>query len=147
VDFGDILKKWERQNEKKGEHPSAENDAVFLQKKNECDALLGNTFRGERRYRLLHKKPDALIDLHGLTRDEAWTALENFFENSRRQGLEKLLVVHGKGSHGGGNLRSGEAALRDLSRQFIETCSFAGESGYSSAREGGTGATWVILKE
>ncbi|MCL2319916.1 MAG: Smr/MutS family protein [Treponema sp.] len=129
MDFGDILNKWEKQNANRNE--VYDKDSTDPPEKNNA---------GERRSRLLRKKPDAIIDLHGLTRDEAWTALETFFENSRRDECEKVLIIHGKGNHGN------EGVLKDLSRQFIESCSFAGESGHNSAREGGTGATWVILK-
>ncbi|AEF83698.1 Smr domain protein [Treponema primitia ZAS-2] len=97
---------------------------------------------GERRRRLLAKKPDATIDLHGLTRDEAWLALESFFRVSQQQGFEKLLIIHGKGNH-----TDGEAVLKRSVRDFIERCHYAGESGYSPAVDGGTGSTWVILKD
>ena len=144
MNFGDILEKWEKQTTKNAFY---DKDAAYGREGN----IYGNMFRGERRARLLRKTPDGSIDLHGLTRDEAWTALEAFFENSRRQGCEKLLIIHGKGSHPlKDHLKDpcqSEGALRELSRRFIENCSFAGESGFSSAREGGTGATWVILKE
>jgi DNA-nicking Smr family endonuclease len=96
---------------------------------------------GERRRRLLRQRPDAVIDLHGLTQDEAWTALEIFFEDCRLKNYEKVMVIHGKGIHS-----RKEAVLADLSRKFIEACSFAGESGHGSATEGGRGATWVLLK-
>ena len=159
MNFGDILDKWE--NKTPGNRVYNKG-AEALEEKNPL---------GERRSRLLRKKPDAHIDLHGLNGDEAWSALEIFFERSRRDGLEKLLIIHGKGNHkspsrsradyrsaGGGDSRSSErlserssersseSVLREISRHFIESCSFAGESGYCSAREGGTGSTWVILK-
>jgi len=167
VDFGDILKKWEKQTGRargeRGTSPALnglldmteiyDKDAA-LEKERNAGLSSGTSLRGERRYRLLRKKPDDLIDLHGLNRDDAWNALEAFFENSRRNGCEKVLIIHGKGNHGtramyNAPLNEGlsEGALRDLSRRFVELCPFAGESGYSSAREGGTGATWVILKE
>ena len=130
ADFGDILDRWEKQGPKGSE---------FFDK--DAAAAPAKTGAGERRSRLLRKKPDAVIDLHGLTRDEAWTALDTFFTNSRSEEFEKVLVIHGKGNHGN------EGILKDLSRHFIQSCPFAGECGYSSAREGGTGATWVILKE
>ena len=129
MDFGDILEKWEKK--------TVSPNKVYNK---DAAAFNDTSFRGERRSRLLRKKPDDSIDLHGFNRDEAWGALETFFQNSRMNGFEKLMIVHGKGNHGN------EGALRELSRRFIETCSFAGESGYSSSREGGTGATWVILK-
>ena len=96
----------------------------------------------ERRRRLLHTRADAVIDLHGLNRDEAWHALETFFLNSKRRGFEKLLIVHGKGNHSGST-----SVLRHLVKTFIETCPFAGESGHGNAAAGGTGVTWVLLKD
>ena len=144
MDFGDILEKWDKITV--GKQLSADelqNTRIYDKDSGGKNGTFFNEtkFRGERRYRLLRKKPDDFIDLHGLNREEAWTVLETFFENSRRKGAEKVLVIHGKGNHGN------EGAMRDLSRRFIETCSFAGENGYSSAKDGGTGATWVILKE
>ena len=146
MNFGDILDKWEKQS-----------GGTIIDKASSGDSSPAGrrNFAGERRSRLLRKKPDDFIDLHGLNRDEAWTALESFFENSRRTGLEKVLIIHGKGNHWSGGsgapcLCEGmqkESSLMEISRRFIERCSFAGESGYSNAREGGTGATWVILKE
>jgi DNA-nicking Smr family endonuclease len=93
----------------------------------------------DERRRLLARRPDAVIDLHGLTRDQAWTALENFFETGRRQGFSKLAVIHGKGNHS-----QGEAVLKRAVRDFIERCPFAGESGQGP--DGGSGVTWVLLK-
>ena len=136
VDFGDILEKWEKKNPKDEALSKAMNkDLLQSHEKNNA---------GERRSRLLRKKPDASIDLHGLKRDEAWISLETFFEDSKRKGYEKVLIIHGKGNHAG--LSGGEGVLRDLARQFIESCSSAGESGYSNNRDGGRGSTWVILK-
>jgi DNA-nicking Smr family endonuclease len=97
---------------------------------------------GEHRRRLLARRPDAVLDLHGLNRDEAWDVLEVFFQDSRRKGFEKLLIVHGKGSHS-----SGEGVLKDTCRIFIERCPFAGESGHGKAVDGASGATWVLLKK
>ena len=132
MDFGAILDKWEKKTPV---------NAVYhkdIEESGEKNVL------GERRSRLLRKKPDACIDLHGLTSDEAWTALETFFEDSRSKGFEKVLIIHGKGNHiSNGN----EGALKLLSRRFVEHCSFAGESGQNTARDGGSGATWVILKD
>jgi DNA-nicking Smr family endonuclease len=138
MDFADILEKWEKRT------PGSR----VYDKDFELEASVSRKRNGlaERRSRLLRKKPDAYIDLHGLNKDEAWIALEKFFENSRSMGLEKVLIIHGKGSHGS-CIPSGEGMLRNLSRRFIEFCPFAGESGYSTASEGGRGATWVIIKE
>jgi DNA-nicking Smr family endonuclease len=97
---------------------------------------------GEKRRRLLARKPDAEIDLHGLNQDEAWASLESFFAHAKDRGYLKVSVIHGKGNHS-----EGEAVLKRTVRNFIERCPFAGESGRRDSRSGGNGATWVLLKE
>ena len=138
MDFGSILDEWEKQSPANGmDRENAARDAET--------GRMANT-PGERRYRLIRKKPDASIDIHGFTRDEAWAALEKFFEENRKIGNEKVLIIHGKGNHRSG-FSGNEAILKEMVIRFIESYSLAGESGHSSARDGGTGATWVILKE
>jgi DNA-nicking Smr family endonuclease len=126
MDFGDIYRKWEMQN------PVTDKDS-------EIDAE--KTRESKKRRYLRIKKADATLDLHGLSRDDALSALEVFFENSRRETFDKVLIVHGKGNHS-----SGEAVLKRTVQEFIERCPYAGESGQSRSAEGGSGATWVLLK-
>ncbi|MDH4225110.1 MAG: Smr/MutS family protein [Deltaproteobacteria bacterium] len=45
--------------------------------------------------------PDAELDLHGKTREQAVRALQSFILTSRRQGLRRVLVITGKGHHSG----------------------------------------------
>ena len=139
VNFGDILAQWEKQSPVSKVY---DKDAAA---KNEGEAF-GKNMTAERRSRLLRKKPDAFIDLHGLSVDEAWTALQAFFDDSRQRKLEKVMVIHGKGNHFNYQ-SSSEGTLRDITRRFIESCSFAGENGHTRSQNGGSGATWVILKQ
>jgi DNA-nicking Smr family endonuclease len=155
MDFGDILDKWEKGRPlpagKSGgtaeEPPPRRADPLteWLRANPVYDKDAGleepPAATGERRRRLLRKRPDAEIDLHGLLRDQAWEALEAFFRESRRRGFEKVLVIHGKGNHG-----AGEGLLKKLTARFIENCPFAGESGHNPAAGGGSGVTWVILR-
>jgi DNA-nicking Smr family endonuclease len=170
VDFGDILEQWDHETsipqgkkaarDKSGGgrktarlqatvpriHPLTnwlENNEVYDKDAAEPELHGGKAAvsAGEKRRRLLLRKPDATIDLHGLTRDEAWTALEAFFQDARARGFCKVIIIHGKGNHS-----QGGAILRHAVRDFVERCSFAGESGYGSASFGGSGATWVLLK-
>jgi DNA-nicking Smr family endonuclease len=144
VDFKDILDEWERRNPHSGK---------ALPK--DADSGRGQA-PGAKRRRLLAKKPDAVLDLHGLTQDEAWPALSAFFEDAKRGGFEKVLIVHGKGNHAapGGETLDLSAVnpargspLKTLVRVFLERCPLAGENGYNPAREGGSGATWVLIKK
>jgi DNA-nicking Smr family endonuclease len=158
VDFGDILDKWDRLTGtspgKKaapacGAAPQQGTDPLsvwlrvngVIDKDAERSDSVDPSEKGERRNRLRAKKPDATLDLHGQTRDEAWLSMDGFFRLGRQQGLEKLLIVHGKGNH-----TKGEAALKGVVREYIERCSFAGESGQAASSDGGSGATWVLLK-
>jgi DNA-nicking Smr family endonuclease len=126
MNFEDILNKWEKNNGIYDKDMEAGKERINPQ---------------EKRSRLKNKKPDAELDIHGLTRDEAWKALEDFFNNSKKSGMEKILVIHGKGNHS-----AGEAVLKRIVMEFIEHCPFAGENGRGKASSGGEGATWVLLK-
>ncbi|MBQ3670589.1 MAG: Smr/MutS family protein [Treponema sp.] len=85
---------------------------------------------------------EARIDLHGLTRDEAWSRLESFVTDCIARGLKKILIVHGKGNHSHGS----DPVLGQVVRTFIERHEHLGSSGHPSHAQGGTGATWVIIK-
>jgi len=141
VNFGDILEKWERGQS----HASQNNPINTWLKENEVfdkDFSAKNSFiPGEKRRRLMRLQPDDIIDIHGYTSEKAWLALDQFFSNAKDSGFEKLRIIHGKG-----NRSQGEAVLGQTVRKFIEQCPFAGENGYEKSANGGTGATWVFLK-
>lgn len=85
--------------------------------------------------------PEARIDLHGLTRDEAWEKLEMFIGECVKRGLRKVLIIHGKGNH------SSDAPVLDaMVRTFIEKDSRLGASGHPDKTLGGKGATWVVIR-
>jgi DNA-nicking Smr family endonuclease len=155
MDFGEILDLWERgrgaggKNAKNigGDDGRSARDALnsWLDANPVVDKDAGSTENrlnaAERRQRLRSQPPDARLDLHGKTGDETWQILEDFFRMAVSRKLEKVLIVHGKGNHS----KNG-AVLKDLCRIFIEQCPEAGESGHPGVDDGGTGATWVILK-
>lgn len=92
---------------------------------------------------LLNMRPQARIDLHGLHQDEAEIYLNNFITECQRKGLKKVIIVHGKGNHTKGS----DPVLGTLVKKFIERDKRCGTSGHPKTNyEGGTGATWVILK-
>lgn len=92
---------------------------------------------------LINMKPEARIDLHGLHQDEARERLNYFITDCIHKGLRKIIIVHGKGIHTTGT----DPVLGELVRRFIEHDKRCGMSGHPKTKmEGGTGATWVILK-
>ncbi len=90
---------------------------------------------------LKNMPPEARLDLHGLTREEAWVRLDHFIGECCRRGLKKVLIVHGKGNHSGDT-----PVLNSVVRLFIEQDRRLGASGHPGADSGGKGATWVVIK-
>jgi len=142
--FGDILAKWEGTPEEGKSTPAKIALEEWLSKNKiidkDADAEKTN-YRSENRRRLIHGKPDDILDIHSLTGEEAWIALEHFFTNAKDRDFKKLRIIHGKG-----NRSQGKTVLVHVVRKYIEKCRFAGESGFEKANHGGTGATWVLLK-
>lgn len=96
----------------------------------------------ERRKRVFAMKPEATIDLHGLTQEDAWIHLEAFFADCVKKDLQKILIIHGKGNHS-----ENDPVLKNMVRTFVEQNPYAGECGNAGKADGGSGATWVILKK
>ncbi len=92
---------------------------------------------------LENMREDAAIDLHGLTQDEAEKRLRAFIADCCAKKFKKILIIHGKGIHTGGN---DEPVLRALVKRFLEHDKRLGRSGHPATRDGGNGATWVMLK-
>ena len=84
---------------------------------------------------------EAQIDLHGLTREEAWSRLGAFISECNSRRLKKVLIVHGKGNHS-----EEEPVLKNLVRSFIEQDKRLGTFGHPGGIDGGSGATWVIIR-
>lgn len=140
-DFGNILDKWER-GKTNVMRKWLEDNEVFDKDAVASETALPDYHRRRlMRSRLRDSEPDGIIDIHGLTAEEAQVSLENFFLKARSSNFKKLRVIHGKGNHS-----NGEAVLKNIVRKFIEKCPFAGESGYEKAVNGGSGVTWVLLK-
>jgi DNA-nicking Smr family endonuclease len=93
---------------------------------------------------LARETPDAVLDLHGKTGDEAETLLARWLRQQQRAGARTVRVVHGKGLHSEGGL----PVLRD---RVVHALTEGGAAplvrGFAScdARGGGTGALMVRL--
>ena len=96
--------------------------------------------------------PDAVIDLHGLRRQEAFVALRQFLAQAQREGAKLVLVVTGKGRGAeAGGLFEDEAAgvLRRSVPQWLrgpEYHSIVVGFEEASRPHGGAGALYVRLR-
>lgn len=82
------------------------------------------------------------LDLHGLTREEARTAMSAFLAEALRTGERCVRIIHGKGYGSPG----GVSVLKHLSRQWLtrreEILAFC----EAAPRQGGSGALLVLLR-
>jgi len=113
--------------------------------------------RTEERLRRGAIKPDAKLDLHGLTEDVAHQALLNFLRGAQARHFKLVLVVTGKGARVASdapfdmelNYRS-RGILKAVVPRWLGEAAFAGiVAGTQTAhkRHGGEGALYVYLRK
>jgi DNA-nicking Smr family endonuclease len=85
---------------------------------------------------------DAEADLHGLSGEQALRALEEFIAESAAERLACVRVVHGKGKRSG----PGGPVLAALVRRWLQTCDHVLAYAEAAARDGGSGAVYVLLE-
>lgn len=86
--------------------------------------------------------PQVTLDLHGLTAEESGRRVRDFLQDSYRNGIRKVCVIHGKGIHA----PQGQGVLKDVVLQEIDRSKVVREFSTPSARYGGSGVLWLILK-
>jgi len=84
------------------------------------------------------------LDLHGLTQDEATTALSHFFNQALNQNIRRLSIVHGQGRHS----KHGKSVLKDCTFQWLRHGEFSSYILIAtlSSKSGG-GACHVLLRK
>ncbi len=92
--------------------------------------------------RIRRMRPQASLDLHGKTASEADVLILDFLHSCSLSGLEKVLIVHGKGLHS-----TAEPVMADIVRRALEANSLAGSFGPAERNMGGRGATWVRIRK
>ncbi|HEU0218150.1 MAG TPA: Smr/MutS family protein [Stellaceae bacterium] len=85
---------------------------------------------------------EARLDLHGLTQAEAHRALAAFLQSARASGKRCVLVITGRGSAGGGVLKT--AVPRWLDEPAFRPHVLAIAT--AQPRDGGSGALYVMLR-
>lgn len=100
-----------------------------------------------------HAKPthiDRTLDMHGMTKDLAFAALEKFLERAWREGDLTLRIITGKGTFTPMMEDKPRGVLRDSLPQWLEQTHLrAYVSYYTFAKpdDGGAGAFYVVLKK
>ena len=89
-------------------------------------------------------RPEAQLDLHGMTQDAAHRALAAFIARAQNDGRRCVIVVTGKGrvSEGGGVLRQGVPGWLNTPALRPRIMGFCA----AQQRDGGAGAVYVLLR-
>ncbi len=105
----------------------------------------GSDARTMERLRRGRLRPQARLDLHGLTQDEAHRALVGFVVGAREAGRRCVLVITGRG-----RASFGAGVLRAQAPRWLNTAPLRAHIlGFAEAqpKDGGAGALYVLLKK
>ena len=88
------------------------------------------------------REPEDVLDLHGLTVEEAMKELRSFLGSSKLKGYYLVKIIHGKGLHS-----SGEAKLGLMTEEFLngEGRRYIASWQKAPVNQGGSGAALVFL--
>ncbi len=105
-------------------------------------AVPGVQERVMRRLRRGQYPPDALLDLHGLSVEEARSEMLEFLAECRQRGVHAVLIIHGKGY----SSQQGQPVLKGMVnhwlRDYPDTLAFCS----ALPEHGGTGALYLLLR-
>lgn len=149
MSFKSILEEWEsRQNArnkpdcKEGDFASAMNEWLDAYPPEEKDEMHSRKGTGYSRYKVKRMAPQASLDLHGHTYEEACMETDSFLRRCRDKGYRKVLIIHGKGLHS----EKGVSVLKKKIRQYLQKHPLAGELKVPDQQTGGDGAIVVYLR-
>lgn len=83
---------------------------------------------------------DAILDLHGMTIEQARYEIVNFITDCLKEGSRVALVVHGKGTHGP------KPALKNSVNKWLRQIDVVLAFSSATIQHGGSGAVYVLLK-
>ena len=75
------------------------------------------------------------LDIRGIRADPALVKTDEFLDHAIRDGLTKVLIIHGKGT----------GALRQVIRDSLTNHPLVASFGSETDSTGGDGATYVVL--
>jgi len=99
--------------------------------------------RRRKQLRLGQLKPEAQLDLHGMTRDEALDKVRFFLENAHHHGFRVVLIITGKGARSGTGPVLRTAVLGLLERTQDRVLEWV----EAPRQYGGSGAVVVFLRK
>ncbi len=87
-------------------------------------------------------RPEARLDLHGCTLEEAATLLAGFLNNAQNNNQRCVCIIHGKGHRSAGGRPVLKAQVNQWLRDIPSVLAFSS----AQTRDGGVGALYVLLR-
>ncbi len=84
---------------------------------------------------------EATLDLHGMTIDEAKTAVDTFLQHCLHHGIRVIVIIHGKGHH------SQMPILKNKLNHWLRGINMVLAFCSASSAHGSRGAIYVLLKK
>ena len=121
----------------------------IVKNENSSRALDQNILRRLKRGKL---SPEAKLDLHGLTTEQAYKALYSFINNNYKLKKRLVLIITGKGerNYNSEDSFSNKGVLRKTVPQWLKSPAISGfilDFVQSHIKDGGSGALYVYLKK
>ena len=134
------------------------NDKISEKDKKDCENFLSNKEKLQNKYinlKKIYKKKNRHIDIHGYTLDQSNQKISDFINKSYLTGINKLIVVTGKGLHS--ENEKNPYVSKDLSilkysvPEYIKNkkslMNKIYEFGEAKIEDGGSGAFYIFLKK
>ena len=94
----------------------------------------------KKKFNRYEPKVDAELDLHGFYSEEAKNAVQEFLNETRKDGLSRVRIIVGKGNRS----KDGRGVLGDAIKSLLNKEGY--EYTYAKIQDGGEGALEVILQ-
>ncbi len=145
MDFGEVLRQWEDGDPKRSERDRRRMEEWIDEHPPDHpqNASLPDESPQQRRERIKRRRPQRVLDLHGVRASDAARRVDAFVAAAVRDGIEKALIIHGKGKHSH-DPRGG--VLKQVVYEALRAHPHAGEMGVPDRRLGGSGAVWVAIR-
>ena len=144
MDFDKILEAWEKEKRKKKQKNMDDYldkylpDTTSIEEK---ELNQNNEIPGEKRTKRLKMKSQRTLDLHGMRVKDACKAVDRFLSECKKDGIKKVLIIHGKGKHS-----RERYILAKRIKEHIQKNPITGECGIAEKGSGGSGALWVLIR-
>lgn len=119
-----------------------------VERMTESNGLDANT---EKRFRKGEFRIEGTLDLHGMTEDKAFDAVNGFIRRAYDRGMRCVLIITGKGLHQGDDedIFSRRAVLKNKVPEWLEMDGLKPlilSKLHPEAKLGGTGALMILLR-